>query len=261
MSGCPARGGPLGSPPPLSILQPARGYRYSVDSVLLAAFAAPHAGTSVLDLGTGCGVLLLLLSRLAPVVRRGTGIELQEELAAFAQRNLERNSLAGRFEVHCADFRNDIAALSGSAFDLVICNPPFGKVGGGRHSPDAARQVARHEVACTLADVFRAAARFLGPRGRFALVAPVERLPELFALAEAFGLARRAVRLVHPFPHRPANRVLFLAGRRRVPRLQVLPPLCLYTGKGRYHPEVELLFRHLGKKVKQSHGVVVNNSV
>jgi len=232
---------------PLAIRQPERGYRYSVDSVLLAGFAAQHAGETVLDLGTGCGVLLLLLARLCPGMRLGVGVEIQEELVRFARLNAAQNDLEHRLRIVHGDFREGLPGEPcGGGFDLVISNPPFGRAGSGRESQDPGRRLARHEGACTLGEVFGAAARHLAARGRLALVAPAWRLPELLRGAEGVGLFPREMRFVHPVVGRPANRVLFLAGRRPGPGLRVAAPLAVYARPGRYHPEVARLLRAAG---------------
>src|SRR5512134_1480469 len=121
---------------PLVIHQPRTGYRYSIDSVLLAAFAAPLCGGTALDLGTGSGVLLLFLSAMCPGLRRGVGVEIQPRLLSYARRNFEENGLGGRLAAVPGDFREEIRVLGGDRFDLVVSNPPYRRLGEGRRSPD-----------------------------------------------------------------------------------------------------------------------------
>src|SRR5512141_2774003 len=145
-------------PEPAMILrQPERGYRFSIASVILAGFAAPFCRGTVLDLGTGCGVLLLLLSRLAPGVVSGTGVDLQEELLDFARGHFRDNGQEGRLFAVPGDFRGDIPGVEPGSFDLVVSNPPYGRAGHGRRNPDPGKETARHEVACTLPELFAAA--------------------------------------------------------------------------------------------------------
>lgn len=253
-------GGPVrtGNPPPgpsgpgegralpgvfasLSVRQPRGGYRFSVDSVLLADFAAARCGERVLDLGTGSGVILLLLAVRCGSLREGVGLEIQEELCRAAEANIEENGQSGRLSVRRCDFRERIPGLRAGSFDLVVSNPPFRRVGEGRRNPDCGREIARHEVACTFPDLFAAARKYLAPRGSFAMISPAARLPEILSLAAGSGIAPASVRLVHPFADAPANRVLF-AGTRRAAREPVfLPPLVVYAGPGRYHPETEAI--------------------
>jgi tRNA1(Val) A37 N6-methylase TrmN6 len=175
-------------------------------------------------------------------LRTGVGVEIQQELHEFALRNFEENGLAGRLAAVRGDFRERLPGVSPRAFDLVVSNPPFRRVGEGRRNPDAQKEIARHEVTCTLTDLFRAAGRHLSPKGRFALVGLTQRLPEIFSCAEAERIFPETLRFIHPYPGRPASRVLFAGGRRKTPGFSVLPPLVIYSGEGRYHPEVERIY-------------------
>jgi tRNA1(Val) A37 N6-methylase TrmN6 len=230
---------------PLSIRQPARGYRFSIDAVLLADFAAAVRGRTILDLGTGSGVVLLFLARLRPELRSGVGVEIQRELWDFARRNIEENGFGGTLAAVHGDFREALPGLSPGAFDLVVSNPPFRRLGEGRRNPEPQKEIARHEMTCTLADVFRAAIRYLSPRGRFAMVGLPKRLPEILACATAAGIFPETLRFIHPHADRPANLLLFAGSRRKAPELSVLPPLAVYASSGRFHPEVERIYRRI----------------
>ena len=166
-------------PEVLIIRQPERGYRFSIDSVILAGFAAPYCRGAVLDLGTGCGVLLLLLSRLAPGMPAGIGVDLQEDLLDFARRNFGDNCPDGRLHALKGDFRGEIPGVEPGSFDLVVSNPPYGRAGHGRRNPDPGKETARHEVTCALPELFAAASRFLSAAGRFAFILPYRRLSEI----------------------------------------------------------------------------------
>lgn len=239
MKRCRDRGGTI---LPFRVHQPEKGYRFSIDSVLLADFAAPYCGRSVLDLGTGSGVVLLLLAKRCDVLKNGVGVEIQRTLWEFACRNIGENGFEGRLSAILGDLRDDVRGLSPRSFDLVVSNPPYRKIGEGRRNPDPRKEIARHEVACTLADLFSAAGKYLSSRGRFVMVCSSRRLPEIFALGAATGLLPETVRFVHPHADEPANRVLVAGSRRKAPELAVLPSLVVYSSKGRYHPEVEGIF-------------------
>jgi tRNA1Val (adenine37-N6)-methyltransferase len=227
----------------LIIRQPERGYRFSIDSVILAGFAAPFCRGAVLDLGTGCGVLLLLLSRLAPAMRAGTGVELQEGLLGFARRNFLDNCPDGRLSAVPGDFRGVIPGIEPGSFDLVVSNPPYGRAGNGRRNPDPGKEAARHEATCALPELFAAVSRFLSPAGRFAFILPYARLPEIEPCAAKEGLRVEFVRVVHPRDGAPPSRGLccMARGGRGTPRL--LPPLFLHGGPEKYCPEVERICR------------------
>jgi tRNA1(Val) A37 N6-methylase TrmN6 len=196
--------------------------------------------------GTGSGILLLLLARACPGLVRGVGIEIQRELWECARRNISENGLDGRLVAALGDYRNGIPERPRKGFDLVVSNPPYRPAGSGRRNPDPQKETARHEVAGTLADLFAAAARALAPGGVFALVAPCGRLPEIVARASASGIGPETVRFVHPFPGSRGDRVLFAGIRGRTPGTAVLPPLFVRSGKGRYHPEITRLFGRMG---------------
>jgi len=234
---------PGASPGDLIIRQPERGYRFSIDSVILAGFAARYCRGSVLDLGTGCGVLLLLLSRLCPRLVSGTGVDLQEDLLDFARRNFRDNCPDGRLSAVRGDFRGGIPGIEPGSFDLVVSNPPYGRAGHGRRNPDPGKETARHEVTCALPELFAAASRFLSAAGRFTFIFPYTRLPEIEPCAAKEGLRVEFVRVVHPRDGAPPSRGLccMVRGGSGTPRL--LPPLLLHEGPGKYCPEVERICR------------------
>lgn len=258
-STAPGTGGGRGDTPPpapdrldfasLSIRQPEDGYRFSVDSVLLADFASPLCAPDVLDLGTGCGVVLLLLARKCPGLVRGVGIEIQPQLFECARRNIEENGLSARLSAELGDFQEPHPGVPPGGFGLVVSNPPFRRAGEGRRNPDDGRAIARHELTCTLPGLFAAASQALAPRGRFALVTLAARIGELFSASAASGIAPDTIRFVHPREGAPAGRVLF-SGRKggRARDATVLPPLIEYSAPNVYHPDLVRLFEGMVRK-------------
>ncbi len=237
MNGFPADAGRL------AIRQPSRGYRFSIDSVLLAGFAAPLARGAVLDLGTGCGVLLLLLCRISPSPFSGIGVELQEELFALAGENFRDNRLASRLLAVRGDLRGEIPGVVAGAFDLVVSNPPYGVAGRGRRNPDPCRETARHEVSCSLPELFAAAGRYAAAGGRFAVILPFSRLPEIEACVRREGMTGECFRRVHPREGAPPSRILYCAAPGRGGATRELPPLYLHGEHEKYVPEVERICR------------------
>ena len=230
-------------PEVLIIRQPERGYRFSIDSVILAGFAAPYCRGAVLDLGTGCGVLLLLLSRLAPGMPAGIGVDLQEDLLDFARRNFGDNCPDGRLHALKGDFRGEIPGVEPGSFDLVVSNPPYGRAGQGRPNPDPGKESARHEATCTLPELFAAASRFLSAAGRFAFILPYPRIEEIEPCAAKEGLRVEYLRVVHPRDGAPPFRGLCCAVRGGSGTPRLLPPLFLQGGAEKYCPEVERICR------------------
>ena len=217
----------------LRLVQPRRGPRVSLDSLLLAHFAAARRGERlgrVLDLGCGGGVVFLALARHDPCAQL-VGVELQPELVALARRNAALNGCEERALVLAADLRCRLP-LDPASFDLVVANPPFTEAGAGR-TPRPDRAAARQELTCTIADVVAAARRHLRPRGALALVFPAERLPDLLTTLVAARLRPRALRPVHSLPDEPARRVLVWAAAGYRGGVTVEPPLVVHQADRR----------------------------
>jgi tRNA1(Val) A37 N6-methylase TrmN6 len=224
----------------VKLLQPARGFRSSLDPVLLAGFAGTPCGR-FLDIGCGTGALAFLLLARDPGAS-GLGVEIQPRLAALAARGLEENDFARRFAVLAADVREP-GRVPAAAFDLVVTNPPFRPLGTGVLPPQAERSLAHHEVTLTLADWLAVAAAALRPDGRLCAIYPAERLPELRAGLAERQLHAARIRMVEPHAGSPPNRVLVEA-RRGTGEAVSEPPLILHEGSG-YSREVRAM---LGEK-------------
>jgi tRNA1Val (adenine37-N6)-methyltransferase len=229
----------------LILSQPERGYRYSLDPFLLAAFCRPRRGERVLDLGSGVGVIGLLLARRHQTVRV-TGIELQPSLARHAAQNAHANGLSGRCHVVRADLRDAPRFLPAEHFHRVVANPPFRRPGSGAPSPDAGRSRARIESTFTLADLSRTAAALLRFGGRVDLIHLAERVPEIFAALQAVGIEPKTLRLVAPFARSAPRLCLVSAVKGGRPGLDVLPQLVVHDRPGRYTPEVAELIGEPG---------------
>jgi len=187
------------------------------------------------------------LSRLAPAMRTGTGVELQEDLLDFARRNFRDNCPDGRLVGVPGDMRGDVPGVEPGSFDLVVSNPPYGRAGHGRRNPDPGKETARHEVTCTLPELFASASRFLSAAGRFAFILPYPRIEEIEPSAAKEGLRVELLRVVHPRDGAPPSRGLCCAvrGGRGTPRL--LPPLFLHAEGEKYCMEVERICRLIRK--------------
>lgn len=208
----------------LRIIQPRGGYRFSLDPLLLCDFAGVREGERVTDLGTGSGVIPLILARQCAGASF-VGVELQEEMVELARRNVDLNGLTERIEIIGAD----VLALRGrypvSSFDLVVANPPYRRQGTGKVSPRAGRDAARHETTAGLADFLAVAKYLVRPAGRICFVYHVSRLAECLAEAERLRLVPSRLAFVHGAPQAEARMFLveLLKGRKR--ELRVLPPI------------------------------------
>jgi tRNA1Val (adenine37-N6)-methyltransferase len=222
----------------VTLLQPARGFRASLDPVLLSAFVTPPFG-HFLDIGCGTGALsFLLLARDAAAT--GVAVELQPPLAALAEQGRARNGAGARLEIRVGDVRALAPGLGAARYDLVVTNPPFRPLAGGHVSPDESRALAHHELALTLGDWTDVAARVVRPGGRVAAIFPADRALELGAALRARDLSPARLRFVHPHADRPASRVLVEAERGGRAPLVVEPPLVVHgAGSERFSPEVQ----------------------
>jgi len=216
------------------IKQPRKGYRFAVDSPILAAYL-PRSTRPALEVGCGVGVisLLALKRRKFPTV---TGIEIQEPLYRLALENAVANGMAARIHVLRAEFRRIHAGLAN--VQTIFCNPPFFRADRGKVSPDPSIRLARFEIALDLPTLLRGCAACLAPRGRHYLVFPFSRREELLEAAAGCGLYAASYRPVQPFadskPDRLLVRLAKTDGRCRRER-----PLVLFKDKGVYTPEME----------------------
>ena len=220
----------------IHVLQKRRGYRFSVDAPLLADFIRTKDDDEALDLGTGSGIIPLLLS--VKPVRRTTALEIQPGLADLARRNVALNGLGGRIEVVEADLRT---YEPGRTFDLIFSNPPYIRKASGFLSRSSEKSAAKHELHGDILDILNRTADWLAPKGRACFVYPEARRAELLAAAES-GLAVRRLRFVHPRAGEPPNLFLIELGRASEAGEVIEPPLILFGPGGRYTPEAEAVF-------------------
>jgi len=206
----------------LKLIQSRDGYRFSIDAVLLSQFATIRSGDVVIDLGTGCGVIPLILLLTKPV-GHVFGLDVQEGLITQAARNARLNGFEKKMNVVRGDIRHPPFA-SGIA-NLVVCNPPYRKIKSGRINPDPQRAIARHELLASLDDILRAVAALLTKKGRFALVYPAGRLAEMLVRLRRFNLEPKRVRIHYPNLESNAKLALIEATLGGRPGLEILPPL------------------------------------
>lgn len=222
------------------LVQPRKGYRFGVDAVLLARFAAERPAARALDLGCGCGAVSLCLLALGGA-REVLGIDIQAQMVDRARRGARWNGLEERARFEVADLRALRKAVAPQSCDLVVCNPPYRPAASGRTSPDPACALARHEVSGSLADAAAAAAFALGTGGAFCAVYPAARLATLLEGCRGAGLEPKVLLPVHPRTGEPANLVLVRCLRGAGEGIELRSPLVLHALDGRYAPEAERL--------------------
>lgn len=221
----------------LQLIQKKKGFRFTLDSVLVAHFATIKEKDEIVDLGTGTGVIPFILHTRAQRLRI-IGVEIQAEIAKMAQRSVVLNDLEDTIQIVKGDLRGIHKLLGGGKFNLVTANPPYWALCQGRVSPMASRAVARHELTCTLEDVVASTSKLLNYQGRFALIYPVDNLFHLVVLLRAYHLEPRRIRFIHSFRERPA-RLFLLEARKNAPtELKVEPPLIIYEKPKQYSAEI-----------------------
>ncbi|MFO8049409.1 MAG: tRNA1(Val) (adenine(37)-N6)-methyltransferase [Desulfosudaceae bacterium] len=230
----------------LRVRQSRSGYRFSIDAVLLAGYATghirPETPTSIVDLGTGCGIIPLILAYRHDRVSI-TGVEIQPPLARLAAENVRINHLADRITILCRDMTSGDPSTPAGQADLVISNPPFRKTLSGRINANSERALARHEIESTVEDVIDTAVRLLRVSGKFAVVYPASRLTDIMTTMRQAGLEPKQVRLVHSRETEAAKLVLIQGLKHGRPGLTVEPPLIVYLPDGGYTEEVRAMFQ------------------
>ena len=226
----------------IRIKQHRRGYRFSIDAVILAHQAAPKPGDKVVDLGTGCGIVPLILTYRQSDLQV-YAIEVQAEMAAISERNVLDNHMDDRISILHEDLNAlNINNISGPV-DLVVSNPPFRKADSGRINPDRQRAVARHEIRTTLSDVIQTACRLLRPFGHFLTIYTAERMTDLFTRLRSANLEPKFMRVIHSTADSEAKLILVDALKGGGPGVKIGPTLIIYQADGSYTAEIERMFR------------------
>lgn len=219
------------------IIQNPEKFCFGMDAVLLSGFAKVKRGEQVLDLGTGTGIIPILLKGKTEG-KHFTGLEIQEESAEMARRSVVYNDLSEDVEIVTGDIKEAVDLFGAASFDVVTSNPPYMTGSHGLKNPQEAKAIARHEVLCTLEDVVRSAAGVLKPQGRFYLVHRPFRLAEIFCIMNKYKLEPKRMQLVYPYVDREPNMVLVEALKGGRPRITVEKPLIVYKSPGVYTDEI-----------------------
>lgn len=225
----------------IRVIQNRRGYRFSIDAVLLAYHAAPRAGEKILDLGTGCGIISLIMACRRTDLRI-YAVEVQTELADLAAANVHQNQLEDRIEVLCTDMKLLTPQLTSGPCDLIVTNPPYHKPGSGRINPDAQRAVARHEIKASLLDVLQTTRRMLRTAGRIITIFTAERTTDILSQMRIEQIEPKMIRMIHSNRSTEAKLILIEGVNGGRPGLKVAPPLIVYDEKGNYTDEVQRMF-------------------
>lgn len=222
----------------IKVKQHSDGYRFSIDSVLLSYCVRPGPGETVVDLGTGCGIIPLILAYRNPDIRI-YGIEVQAELAEIATINARENRMEDRITILCEDMVTLKGDMLPKPADIVVCNPPYRKAESGRISPNRQRAIARHEIKVTLYEVVETACRMLDISGRFITIYPAERTLDILTQMRASNLEPKWLRNIHSYRHSNATLVLLQGIKGGHSGMKIKPPLIIYREDDTYTDEVE----------------------
>lgn len=222
----------------LQISQPCDGYRFSIDALLLANFVQSSDAASIIDLGTGCGIIPLILARRFSNASV-TGVENNSSMVTLATTNILNNDLGDRITIHHADVVDLRSQYQVSSFDVVVANPPFRSPLNGKLSPKPGRDQARHESTAGLADFLATAKYLVKPSGRIFFIYLADRLPEFIHTAAELKLAVLQLRMVHGFIDAPAKIFLVELIKARKGTTAILPPLIIYERKNVYSQECQ----------------------
>ena len=216
------------------IIQNPNKFCFGMDAVLLSAFAQVKKGETVLDMGTGTGIIPILLEAKTEG-KHFTGLEIQEESADMARRSVAYNHLEERIDIVTGDIKTASELFQKASFDVITSNPPYMTNSHGIKNPEAPKAIARHEVLCTLDDLAREASRLLRPGGRLYLIHRPFRLVEIFQTLTAYKLEPKRMQLVHPFIDKEPNMVIIEAVRGGKSMIKIEEPLIVYKEPGVYH--------------------------
>ena len=219
------------------VIQNQNKFCFGMDAVLLSGFARIRKGDHVLDMGTGTGIIPILLKSKTKG-EHFTGLEIQEECADMATRSVQYNGLEYAVDIVCGDIKEAAGIFGAASFDVVTSNPPYMIGAHGLQNPYMAKAIARHEVLCTLEDVVSQASKVLKDRGRFFMVHRPFRLAEIFSVLTRYKLEPKRMQLVYPYIDREPNMVLIEALKGGNSRITVEKPLIVYEKPGVYTKDI-----------------------
>lgn len=225
----------------LKVIQKREGYRFSLDAVVLGRLALVAPGDRVIDLGTGCGIIPLILATTTKA-KEVLGVEIQAELADLAQRNVILNGLSGGVTILKEDLKTLPSLYPPGSFDLIITNPPFRKLNTGRVNPREQKSIARHEITISLDAMLKVASALLKTQGRLFLIYPAFRLIDLLCGMRKTGLEPKTIRFVHSRITAPAKMVLVEGLKEGGVELNVKEPLVIYNTQKSYTDEMQKIY-------------------
>ena len=215
----------------LELIQDPKKFCFGVDAVFLSDFVRVRPGENVLDLGTGNGIIPVLLSAKTEA-RHITGLEIQADTAEMARRSVAHNHLEDRIDIVTGDIKEAAELFKPAFFDVITINPPYMLADHGMRNLDDAKAIARHEVLCSLDDILRESMRLMQDKSRFYMIHRPFRLTEIMIKMHQYKIEPKRIRFVHPYIDKEPAMVLIEGVRGAKPRVTVEPPLIIYDRNG-----------------------------
>ncbi|MBD5411157.1 MAG: tRNA1(Val) (adenine(37)-N6)-methyltransferase [Treponema sp.] len=222
------------------IIQNPKGFCFGVDAVLLAGFSKVRRGETICDLGTGNGALPLLMAHRSQV--QFFGVEIQKDAADMAMRSVLMNDLSEKIQIVQGDLKDAFSFFEKNAFAVVLSNPPYMTIDCGKQNLCDLKNIARHEIFCTLDDIVRIASGLLNSHGRFYMIHRPERLQEILCAFEKYNLSAKRMRFVFPFIDKSPTMILIEGVKSAKKGVVVEKPLVMYQPNGEYTEEMSEFF-------------------
>ncbi len=225
----------------LFLLQKKGSFRFGMDAVLLSNFVTAKKGQSIIDMGTGTGIISVLLSAKTKA-KKISGLEIQSNIADMAQRSIDGNALGDIIEIVKGDIKEAISIFGAATYDIVVTNPPYTRAGSGHTNIADTKAIARHEIYCTLEDVLKSSAELLKPQGEFYMVHRPERLTDILEGMRKVNIEPKILRMVCAKIEKEPSMILVKGLKNGNPGLKILPNLIIYDEDGKYTKEAKIQY-------------------
>ncbi|WP_053954876.1 tRNA1(Val) (adenine(37)-N6)-methyltransferase [Inediibacterium massiliense] len=225
----------------LRLIQNPEGFCFGIDAVLLSNFCEIKKGWRVIDLGTGTGIIPILLSGKTDA-KEILGVEIQQEVADMANRSVKLNKIEDRVKIIHKDLNDILECTEAYSFDAVTSNPPYMNAGAGLINPESKKAISRHEVKCTLEDIISKAFKLLKDRGHFYMIHRPHRLVDIIYLCRKYRLEPKKIRFIHPNKNKKPNIFLIECVKYGRSELKFMDPLYVYNEDGTYTEEIHQIY-------------------
>lgn len=225
----------------LYLLQKKDSFRFGMDAVLLSNFITVKPYQNVLDLGTGTGIISVLIAAKTEA-KSITGLEIQPDIADMAQRSINGNNLNNRITIKKGDIKEAVSIFGSCTYDIVVTNPPYTKAGSGLINPQDSKAISRHELYCNLTDVLTNSSAILKPQGEFFMVHRPERLTDILAGMREERIEPKLIRMVCPSPGKAPSLILIKGLKNGNPGIKFIPDLVICNESGEYTKEARIQY-------------------